>query len=754
MNWSNVRLILGREIRDQLRDRRTLFVIAILPLLLYPMLGMSFFQVSQFLQERPTRVLVIGAKNLAGLPPLFDGDRFAAELFPEPEKARLQEVHFLGTPPVPEAQEAEWERSMRLVQEGKFDVALLFPPDFARQLEAFRRAIENRSERAAREARQPLSAEAQAALQVPSPKVYYSKASERSTFAYVRLMDPLSVWIQTIGKENLEAGGVPADAAKPFEITTDDVQKGAGRDGAVVWAKVFPVLLLIWALTGAFYPAVDLCAGEKERGTLETLLCSPAERSEIVVGKLLTIMLFSMATAILNVLCMAATGWLVVRQIPGLGPPPLLAMLWLPVALVPISALFSALCLALAAFARSTKEGQYYLMPLLLVTTPLVVLPMAPGVELSLGNSLIPVSGVVLLLRSVLQGNYWQALQFAPPVILVTVGGCLLAIRWAVEQFNSESVLFRESERFGVGLWLRHLLHDRQPTPTVAGAVFCGILILMVRFFMGLALPQPGDFNGLAVLALVTQLVVIALPALLASVILTSRPAETLLLRWPPWLTLPAAALLAVVFQPTAHALQTGVMQLYPVGEEMKSALSGLEGMLSHAPVWHLLLILAVAPAICEELAFRGFILSGFRHLGHRWRAIIYTSIFFGLTHAILQQSIVACLVGMVIGLIAVQSGSIFPAMVFHLFHNSLALLGSRLTVEVLDRWPALAYLMEPGDEGHLAFRWTAIVLSALASFALLAWFNRLPQSQSAEEQLQETIEQKAVGSRQQAAGA
>ena len=73
-----------------------------------------------------------------------------------------------------------------------------------------------------------------------------------------------------------------------------------------------------------------------------------------------------------------------------LGLPPLLACVWLLLALLPVSALFSALCLALAAFARSTKEGQYYLMPLLLVTMPLVILPMAPGVELNLGNSLIP----------------------------------------------------------------------------------------------------------------------------------------------------------------------------------------------------------------------------------------------------------------------------------------------------------------------------------------------------------------------------
>ena len=62
--------------------------------------------------------------------------------------------------------------------------------------------------------------------------------------------------------------------------------------------------------------------------------------------------------------------------------------------------------------------------------------------------------------------------------------------------------------------------------------------------------------------------------------------------------------------------------------------------------LWQVLLLLAVVPAVCEELAFRGFILSGFRHLGHRWRAIVLSAIFFGLTHGILQQSLLACLVG------------------------------------------------------------------------------------------------------------
>ena len=89
---------------------------------------------------------------------------------------------------------------------------------------------------------------------------------------------------------------------------------------AAFWSKVLPFVVFIWALTGAFYPAVDLCAGEKERGTLETLLSSPAERSEIVMGKLLTIMGFSSATSLLNLLSMAITGTAVIVLQPGSFP--------------------------------------------------------------------------------------------------------------------------------------------------------------------------------------------------------------------------------------------------------------------------------------------------------------------------------------------------------------------------------------------------------------------------------------------------
>ena len=66
MNWKNVKLICFREMRDQLRDRRTLFLIAVLPVLLYPLMGISFLQLSQFLTDHPSRILVVGLPEAAG----------------------------------------------------------------------------------------------------------------------------------------------------------------------------------------------------------------------------------------------------------------------------------------------------------------------------------------------------------------------------------------------------------------------------------------------------------------------------------------------------------------------------------------------------------------------------------------------------------------------------------------------------------------------------------------------------------------
>ena len=741
MNLRHVWLVFCRELRDQFRDRRTLFMIVVLPLVLYPLLGMSLFQIRQFIQEKAIRVLVLGIEHLQGVEPLLvDGGQFAPGLFDDPERSRLVEL-------VDARQVAgfdsglSWtqkrEQAKLAVQAGVYEAALYIPPDFADRLTAVRQTMKAQldqnkgpSNSSAPDSRHggdnafrgpsssgddeavALSGPAASGPQipVPSPEIFYSTATERSQLAFARLAELVERWREAIAARNLEASGLPVQAARPFDLHKADVAEQTAFRGAAVWAKILPVMLLLWALTGAFYPAIDLCAGEKERGTLETLLSSPAEREDIVVGKLMTVMVFSMMTALLNVGAIGLTGWLLLSQLPGVGAPSAWSVVWLLLALGPISALFGALCLALAALARSTKEGQYYLMPLLLVSMPLAIWPMAPGVELSLGTSLIPVSGVVLVLRAAMEGNGWQALEFLPPVVAVTLGCCALAVRWAVEQFNSEKVLFRSGDRLELGLWLRYLVRNRPPTPTPGAALSCAVLILMLKFFLSVGLAQPEDFVRNVLLS---QLVVVLAPSVLFGILLARSPQQTFLLRWPAaggkgTLVIGAAGLLAVVFHPTAMLIQAAIIHLYPIDPAVLQAIAHL---LQNAPSFGVLLALAaLLPAVCEELAFRGFILSGFLRTGRPARAIFYTALFFGLTHPVLQQAMAACAVGIVIGFLAYRTGSIFPPMAFHLVYNAISLSIGFWA----DREVAAAGMVYP---------WSVAAGSMVFTALLLIWF-------------------------------
>jgi sodium transport system permease protein len=753
MSWTNVKLIFFRELKDQLRDRRTIFTIAVLPLLLYPLLAMIVFQVQQFRREHPSRVLLVGTSELAFLPALLDDDEFVPELCPESERRLLQLA--IDRTPAEQRSAGVGEQAQADLQAGKYDAIVFFPRDFGRQLASFRQ----------QRAESDLTPEQAAA---PRPQIFHNSASEKSRVARDRVWSVLDRWRGTIVQDNLRQNNLPIAAAMPFEVQGADVAKETGKR-AVIWSKVLPFVLLVWALTGAFYPAIDLCAGEKERGTLETLLSSPAHRSEIVWGKLLTVMTFSMTTSLLNLASMGVTGTFIMTQLQKMsahplpvevGPPPAAAIVWLLAALLPVSAMFSALSLAIAAFARSSKEGQYYLMPLLMISVPLMTLPMLPSAQLDVGSSLIPLSGVILLLKALIEGQYWEAIKYFPFVTAVTAGCCWLAIHWAIDQFNNESVLFRENERFSVTLWVRHLLRDREEMPTVGEALFCGVLLLVLRFFANFVAPPPADWTDFWRTTLLVQIALIATPPCLMAILLTRRPLASLALRRPTFAaTLPAAALLAVLLHPVIVWVSLGIQAVYPISEEVAASLAPLENLMRSAPLVQVVLLIGVAPAICEELAFRGFILSGLRRMGHKWGAIALSAALFGVAHGLLQQSLSAFLVGIVIGYVAVKSNSLWPAIVFHAVHNSLIVIAGRPTpAEVEASWllswvmipartifdlvPPLEWLLGDAVAGDQLVYNPLLVVAALAgAVAVVRWLKRLPCHASAEERLQEALD-------------
>jgi sodium transport system permease protein len=271
-------------------------------------------------------------------------------------------------------------------------------------------------------------------------------------------------------------------------------------------------------------------------------------------------------------------------------------------------------------------------------------------------------------------------LYFLPVLAPLVLYGWF-ALRWAIEQFKREEVLFREAERLDLGLWLRNLFRDKEALPSTGQAVFCFVLIVLLHwigFGFGGRLPLLGR-NGVAMLGFV------ATPTLLMALQLTTQPGRALGLRWPAPRSFLSAGLLAFLLLPLLSELTLRVLRSYPGLMELLADHNPLTaelrflGSRTRSPIgwWEALqylLILAVLPAACEELTFRGFILTGLRRRFSTGIAIVFSSLLFALYHFNVFQFVPAFLLGLILGLLAVRTGSILPGVLFHFIHNSTLL--------------------------------------------------------------------------------
>ncbi len=697
IRWGNVWTIFRREARDQLRDRRTLFMVLVLPLLLYPILGFAILQLSATFDQKARTVVVLGTEHLPPSPSLLNPskDGFERGLFSRPKDAELLKVE-LGTPGV------DWRKPGAVrqgIRGGLADAVIIVPPDVTGQIEALGSA------------------------RLP---ILYDSTDESSQITYLRVREVLERWRDEIVKARLVVDKKPPEYTEPVEVKGEDVAPESEVGGSI-WGRIFPFLLVIMALTGAFYPAVDLCAGEKERGTMETLLISPARRSEIVLGKFFTVMLASMATALLNLVSMGLTGLQIAGQIAASGaraggrvatmiaPPSPSSYFWMMLLLIPLSAFFAALCVALATMARSMKEGQYYMTPLYLVSLPLILVTLAPEVSLTLFYSLVPITGVSLLLKALILGDYETARTYFLPVLLPTLLYAWLALRWAVDLFNREDVVFREAEAFDLKSWLKSLIRDKEPSPSAGSAMFCFALIISLTWY---AMQAPGMADSpLRGMALVHLACILGAPLVLAFA-LTSDPLGTLRLRLPRLVEFGLAAGLALSLNPIVRELGFHVEKLFPTStviQEMLAELSRNGPGLGVA-----VLVFALMPAITEELAFRGYILSGLERTYSKGTAIVLSALLFGFLHVLIslfQQLFGATLLGLVIGLIAIRTRSLWPGVLFHFINNALGLLTPELA-----KHPRLATLSSWlfRDQSDGLYRPGVLVATTLISAVLL----------------------------------
>jgi sodium transport system permease protein len=291
-------------------------------------------------------------------------------------------------------------------------------------------------------------------------------------------------------------------------------------------------------------------------------------------------------------------------------------------------------------------------------------------------------------------GNVW--LYFVP-VLAPMVIYSWLALRWAIAQFQSEDVLFREAERLDLGLWLSRLLREKDPLPSAGEAWFCFGLIFALRWVSLLV----GTTAPLWLRTGVAQLAFVAAPPLLMALLLTTRPLAGLALRRPPWLSLPLAALLAIALLPVLAELTLLILTQFPglrnlleLNHPLTRELAAIARGESAVGV-QLFVVLGVLPALCEELAFRGFILTGLRQSFRPWSAILLSSFLFALYQMNVFQFIPHFLFGIVLAVLVVRTGSIWPAIVFHLVYNAV-LMGPALLPGVFGGLESVSVWIRP----------------------------------------------------------
>jgi sodium transport system permease protein len=238
---------------------------------------------------------------------------------------------------------------------------------------------------------------------------------------------------------------------KPFEVKQENVAPPEKVSGAAL-GGIIGYMVILLCMTGAMYPAMDLTAGEKERGTMETILSSPISRTHLVLGKFFLILTAALGTAALSVTSMGISftvlGHYTQKSESGraagaalllhLGPKTVLSVFLMA---LPIAVLFSAVLMTIALFAKTYKEAQSYLTPMTFIVIIPAIAAMLPGVELTSKLALVPILGTSLLCKELVAGTYHWNL-----IAQIFTFNCLyaaVALFIAVKMFQRESVLFR-----------------------------------------------------------------------------------------------------------------------------------------------------------------------------------------------------------------------------------------------------------------------------------------------------------------------
>ena len=693
--WSLARLfrLMRKEIRESLRDRRTLATLILMPLIVYPILSLAL-----------QRLVV--TSGLSGKP----ATKIRIAVATTEDASQLVEM-------IRASSAYRWERQQALQKnedgekasdpESPFDLQLAItdPTVF----------LENGSiDLVVQSTSAPDDSDDRKAWRATDLQIDYRKGDPISEQGLQLLEDVL----HDVNELEIK---------KRFPKWRPDVQwhavpRKSSRDLSVGLATVIPLVLLLMTITGAVYPAIDLTAGERERGTMEALIATPTPKFQILLSKYGAVVLVAILTAIANLVAM----WMTL-SVSGIGQALLgsegfslaKAFRILPL-LALFAAFFSAILLSLCSFARSFKEAQAYLIPVMLMALAPGMVTLLPGVHLTPGTAWVPLINMVLLAREIMIGSV------DPSSSLIAVASTLIYA--ALTLFLASHLFGREATRPGgsEGSW-QSFSENLRPTPSqLTGllAVLYPLFFLLSNLATGISSWAPWErltANGLTLL-----LLFFLLPTLYCRLrrisIRSTFPIG--LFGWRSLAMVAGCILIASSLWMLAFEfyLLSESWEWIKISEDQRKLVELERQKLVQLPWWFLILWTAVVPAIAEEWFFRGFLLSSVHHW-KAWQKILLSGILFGLFHVFVGQIVAlerwlpTTVLGLAFAWLTIATGSILPGILVHGLHNA-ALFSLTYYKDRVESWSWF-----PKTSDHLPPTWWLTGMVAIvAGAALVVW--------------------------------
>lgn len=610
-----------KEITEILRDKKTLIVMIVMPVIFYPLLLIG---------------LTVGMSMIM--------------------QSQLEEIHIVGY----EAKDEPYIEALKdIYEQNKDDIDCILE---------FEQSEKESSETDAWIGFQ----ETDGTIHVT---VSYTSTDQNSDYAEDGLNELVKLYRESLLAQNLESKGLTSDFLYPVTYESTDSATVSENVGMSLGGTI-GMMLLMMIMMGAYYPAVDATTGEKERGTLETLLTLPVTNFQMIMSKYIAVSILACITALISIISLGASVIFMLLGMPSdyvgeMGQIPvgtfLEAIPVLMLAVIATSLLITAISMCFCIFAKSSKEASNYMTPVMLVIMVASMAGMIPTVNLDYKTVAIPLVNVSLLVKQVLAQQLNPAL--AGIVILVNAGYSVVAIWLIAKIYDSEDVLFNEGFH-SFKLFQKRTDIKKGTIPGTGDIFLCLAVTLILMIYISVIVGTRDLFIG----TVVTQLMILAVP-LVATWYMKSDIKTLFHIKLPKLRNLIIAVFVYIGTFLAVTAISAILTSIFT--ESTQNVELTFDEIMSR-PFLLVVIVVAVMPAIGEELLFRGLVFGSLRSKYSAKTAILVTSLIFGAYHMSIVKLIPTALLGMCLAFAVEKTGSIFVSMLLHFINNFISVLAMK----------------------------------------------------------------------------